>query len=88
MLAAQYYVSKYIEYKMPVLSFINRLLYSLPIVIVLFFINRIIESVWISLIVVSGISLIYCVFIELYILRNELIREYYLILINRIKQIL
>ena len=88
MLAAQYYVSKYIEYKMPVLSFIKRLLYSLPIVIVLFFINRIIESVWISLIVVSGISLIYCVFIELYILRNELIREYYLILINRIKQIL
>lgn len=88
MLAAQYYVSKYIEYKMPVLSFIKRLLYSLPIVIVLFFINRRIESVWISLIVVSGISLIYCVFIELYILRNELIREYYLILINRIKQIL
>ena len=88
MLAAQYYVSKYIEYKMPVLSFIKRLLYSLPIVIVLFFINRRIESVWISLIVVSGISLIYCVFIELYILRNELIREYYLILINKIKQIL
>lgn len=75
MISAQYYVSKYIQFRMPVAAFGKRMVLVIPILLIALYVDHTIESMWLSLIVVSFFVGTYCLFTEIIVLKNELIEN-------------
>lgn len=75
LLSAQYYVSKYIRFKMPIAAFGKRITLMAPVLLIALYVDHRIENTWLSLIVVSFIAGAYCLFTEIAVLKNELIEN-------------
>lgn len=73
LITAQYFVSKYINYRMPLRAFFKRIIYTIPITVLCYFLNMLIPYVFGSVVVVAMIVIVYFVILEIFILKNKLI---------------
>lgn len=72
LLSAQFFVHKYIGYKIPVASFMKRLFCYSPIFVICCVLNSAITNFFVSLLCISGITFTYCVAMEICVFKNEL----------------
>ncbi len=82
LLSAQYFVSKYIDYKMPIKALLKRLVLCLPIVLLCYFLNNDSEQVYFSLILISAIVLLYWILIEMLVMHNIVVSDLFRKLLN------
>lgn len=75
MVSAQHYVNKYIGFRFPTKQVGMRLLFTIPLFLICFYLSQNIENIFLSLIV--GTIIVYSVFafVELRLLKNQLVTE-------------
>lgn len=86
LISAQYYVQKYIGYKMPIRAFSQRICILIPILTICYVINSYFSDLFVSTICVSAIAFIGCLFAEIVILKNELIIQNVDLIIKKLKK--
>lgn len=75
MMSAQYFVNKYIDYSMPIKNLLLRIIYLLPLMLICFILAKTIHNSLIMLIVITLISFFSWMGVEVYILKNTLLRN-------------
>lgn len=73
MLSAQYYVNKYVKYRMPIRALIKRLIFAFPLLLLSLVVTHFIQSCIGVLCIVAVISFLGCAIVEIFVLKNELI---------------
>ena len=73
LLSAQYFVAKYIGYKMPFHAFTKRLFLAIPLIVVCWFVNKFIIEKFFSLFIVVAVVAVCWLLIETMILKNQVI---------------
>lgn len=73
LISAQFFVTKYIGYKMPILAFIKRLFLAIPIIGVCWLVNQSISGTLSSLFIVAAFASVSWLLVEALILKNRII---------------
>lgn len=74
---AQYFVHKYIKLSFPSKQLIKNILYHIPLVILVYIIHSFNLNEFISLFIGGSITLIYCLILQIFLLKNPIIVQYY-----------
>lgn len=86
MLSAQYYVNKFLKYRMPIRAFAKRLFFAFPLFLLSLAATHFIQSRIGVLCVVAFISFLGCAMVEIFVLKNELILSNIDILKSKLKK--
>lgn len=86
MLSAQYYVNKFVKYRMPIRAFAKRLFFAFPLFLLSLAATHFIQSRIGVLCVVAFISFFGCAMVEIFVLKNELILSNIDILKSKLKK--
>ena len=86
MFSAQYYVRRYIDYKIPTKTIIYRICLVTPFVLCVFPLYKYIVSPFWSLIIIGSITIVGWTMIEYYVLVNVLLRDNLNMIISKLKR--
>lgn len=86
MFSAQYYVRRYIDYKIPTKTIIYRICLVTPFVLCIFPLYKYIVSPFWSLIIIGSITIVGWTMIEYYVLGNVLLRDNLNMIISKLKR--
>lgn len=86
MFSAQYYVRRYIDYKIPTKTIIYRICLVTPFVLCVFPLYKYIVSPFWSLIIIGSITIVGWTMIEYYVLGNVLLRDNLNMIISKLKR--
>ena len=75
LLSAQYFVFKYIKFRMPIKALIKRMLLSIPILMLCYIIELNINNVFFSLLTISTFVILYWLMIEVYFMQNSVLSD-------------
>lgn len=75
MFSANFYVHKYVGYKIPLMPLLKRLVLTTPIMVVAYFTSVLMSNTYVSLVIVVVVVFMGCSILELFILKNDLIRN-------------
>lgn len=82
--SAQFFINKYIGFKLPFKAFIVRCVWYLPAAIIALLLNKAIDNVFLSLGLVTIVSCLHCAFVELVVMKNEILLNYWNLFKSRI----
>lgn len=88
MFSAQYYVRRYIDYKIPTKTIIYRICLVTPFVLCIFPLYKYIVSPFWSLIIIGSITIVGWTMIEYYVLGNVLLRDNLNMIISKLKRLI
>lgn len=76
LLSAQYFVYKYMKFRMPMKALAKRIVYSIPILFLCYIIDLNVNNIFISLLIISIVVLLYWLTIEVFFMKNSILSDF------------